>query len=859
MIGPPTTTLLTTPGRHDVRAQRDVHVRGQPAERDVRLLDRRARLRARASSGVTYAAPGRRRARVHDPGDQRVRHGRGARGHPRVDDRRRDAARRRRSSSAPAPITPARPRRSASRPTRPTRRFECALDTAPGAEPAWNQCAQPPENTAEFTDLAGRPALAARARGRPERQRRRVAGRPTSWTITPAGAAEHAGRHGRDRDRDEPGGATTAATFGTVTTAGYTLVTELAGSSPLPLGYLPAGARFFDVEHDRGRHSGALSVCLTYDPGSLPEPVRLLHFDGSVWVDVTTTNDPAAGRICGEPGQPVGASRSRPRPPAVVPDTSILSGPPAETVLPERGVRVRVQRRRPSRTSARSTRRRAFSSCEATHLFEGLLEGEHELLVRAVNELGTFDATPARHRWTIVPLDTFIDSGPDEATEETSATFEFSSNHPGDVTFECLLDEALAYEPCDVADHVQRPDRRRALAARARQGPGRQRRPDAGRVEWAIGEVPDPVTITSGPDARTESRGPPRSSGRAPTPTRCSSARSTAPTSRSAARRRPTAACSTRSTRSRSRSTTPTRSSTRCRPRYTWTVADDAPPTTTITFGPPAVTGNDFANFTLTSNEPLATFECSLDGARVRAVRRRRSATAAWRSATTRSRRAPSTPRATATGRRRATSGASWPVRRPRSTLGPDSETTSTTATFDVLVRPGRLDASSARSTAARSWTARRRTSTPGSPTATTCSASARATRRASSTTRRRSTTGWSTCCPRRRSSPGRRRSTSETSASFTLSANETERDVRVLARRRPVRRVRAARQPRRGRSARCRTASTPPGSARSTAPATSSRSRRATPGRSTRTAPDTTITDVARRDHVHASRAPTR
>ena len=84
-----------------------------------------------------------------------------------------------------------------------------------------------------------------------------------------------------------------------------------------------------------------------------------------------------------------------------------------------------------------------FSSCEATHLFEGLLEGEHELLVRAVNELGTFDATPARHSWTIVPLDTFIDSAPPEATEETTATFTFSSNHPGDVTFECLLDEAL--------------------------------------------------------------------------------------------------------------------------------------------------------------------------------------------------------------------------------------------------------------------------------------------------------------------------------------------------------------------------------------------------------------------------------
>ena len=46
-----------------------------------------------------------------------------------------------------------------------------------------------------------------------------------------------------------PGGATTATvTFGTVTAAGYTAVDRArCGTAPLPLGYLPAGALFYDV------------------------------------------------------------------------------------------------------------------------------------------------------------------------------------------------------------------------------------------------------------------------------------------------------------------------------------------------------------------------------------------------------------------------------------------------------------------------------------------------------------------------------------------------------------------------------------------------------------------------------------
>ncbi len=58
--------------------------------------------------------------------------------------------------------------------------------------------------------------------------------------------------------------------------------------------------------------------------------------------------------------------------------------------------------------------------------------GSHTFQVRAQDISGNVDGTPASYTWTIVaatggPTVT-IDSGPDAATVDTSATFEFSAN-----------------------------------------------------------------------------------------------------------------------------------------------------------------------------------------------------------------------------------------------------------------------------------------------------------------------------------------------------------------------------------------------------------------------------------------------
>jgi hypothetical protein len=498
--------------------------------------------------------------------------------------------------------------------------YECALDTAPGAEPAWNECAQPPpdgNNTAVFTDLpVGPHSLLVRAVD----PSLNVDASPESyeWTITPPGPPNTPIGTGVTVTVEEAGGATTAtATFASVAGAGYTLVTELVGDSPLPLGYLADGAEFYDVS-STAVHTGVDSLCLTYDSGELPEPARLLHFDGSVWVDVTVSNDPDAGRICGEPGG-LGAFAIATATTDVVPETSILQGPPPETVLLDAEFAFDTVSALPVTYECALDplpgEPLEFSSCEATHLFEGLLEGEHELYVRAVNELGTFDATPAHHEWTIIPLDTFIDSAPDEATESTSATFEFSSNYPGQVTFECLLDDALVYEPCtSPLTYTGLIHEEHSFFVRAKDADGNVDLTPA-EWEWAIGDVPDPVTITVNPPARTESRTA-TFEWTSPDPDavfECSLDNG------------PFTICSSPKTysglqfmehtfRVQEFSVDPIIEPVPVT-TYTWTVADDTAPTTTISFAPPAVTGNDFANFTLETNEQLATFECSLDDA----------------------------------------------------------------------------------------------------------------------------------------------------------------------------------------------------------------------------------------------------
>ena len=82
-----------------------------------------------------------------------------------------------------------------------------------------------------------------------------------------------------------------------------------------------------------------------------------------------------------------------------------------------------------------------FSSCTSPQVYATLAGGMHTFDVRAIENLGNPDATPASYSWIVdaTPPDTTITSTPDDPTNSTNASFQFSSTEVGS-TFECQLD-----------------------------------------------------------------------------------------------------------------------------------------------------------------------------------------------------------------------------------------------------------------------------------------------------------------------------------------------------------------------------------------------------------------------------------
>ncbi len=96
-----------------------------------------------------------------------------------------------------------------------------------------------------------------------------------------------------------------------------------------------------------------------------------------------------------------------------------------------------------------------FVDCDNPWELTGLQPGEHTFEVRAIDETGIVDPTPATFTWTYVALptgvapDTFIDLAPPAASPLLDVYFTFSSNEP-DVTYQCSLDGA-AFTSCAFA------------------------------------------------------------------------------------------------------------------------------------------------------------------------------------------------------------------------------------------------------------------------------------------------------------------------------------------------------------------------------------------------------------------------
>src|SRR5215213_3470168 len=89
----------------------------------------------------------------------------------------------------------------------------------------------------------------------------------------------------------------------------------------------------------------------------------------------------------------------------------------------------------------------AFEPCPSPKEYTDLSEGSHTFSVKATDEAGNSDTSPASTTWTVdtIAPETTIDSGPSETITVAEATFEFSSEEGA--TFECRLD-GEAYSAC---------------------------------------------------------------------------------------------------------------------------------------------------------------------------------------------------------------------------------------------------------------------------------------------------------------------------------------------------------------------------------------------------------------------------
>lgn len=98
--------------------------------------------------------------------------------------------------------------------------------------------------------------------------------------------------------RDPLTGASVRVTFATVTSAGNTTLATSATGEPPPAGFaLGLPPRYYDVSTTAG-FTPPVSVCIELSGIAFSGPPRIFHLEDGVWVDRTSSFDPASNTIC---------------------------------------------------------------------------------------------------------------------------------------------------------------------------------------------------------------------------------------------------------------------------------------------------------------------------------------------------------------------------------------------------------------------------------------------------------------------------------------------------------------------------------------------------------------------------------
>jgi hypothetical protein len=262
--------------------------------------------------------------------------------------------------------------------------------------------------------------------------------------------------------------------------------------------------------------------------------------------------------------------------------------------------------------------------CSSPYQLTGLGVGAHTFAVRAIDQAGFADETPATYDWSVSAAadttapDTTITSGPAAATTATDATFAFGASETN-VTFECALDGA-AFASCSSPSTLSGlAGGSHTFAVRAVDTAGNVDASPA-TVSWTIG-VPPETNIVSGPVDGPNGAGLDATNSTSATFTFSSS--DAAGTFQCSLDLGAFAACTSPLTLSglsegphelQVRAVSASGLVDPTPDDYEW-VIDLTPPTTGIVAQPPATSTVTSAQFTAASNDPGATFECRLDGA----------------------------------------------------------------------------------------------------------------------------------------------------------------------------------------------------------------------------------------------------
>ncbi len=152
----------------------------------------------------------------------------------------------------------------------------------------------------------------------------------------------------------------------------------------------------------------------------------------------------------------------------------------------------------------------AFAVCTSPRAYSGLAEGEHRFEVRALDQAGNVDPSPAVHEWTVdrTPPETTIGSAPADQSASTAASFSFEGidDRSGEVEFECRLDAEEEFDDCDSpASYADLLEGEHTFEVRAVDEAGNVDASPASHA-WTIDTTAPETSIESGPADPTSDR-----------------------------------------------------------------------------------------------------------------------------------------------------------------------------------------------------------------------------------------------------------------------------------------------------------------------------------------------------------------